>query len=204
MLRLIERLIWKLLLTSSQRHKVHELEVRVAGGSGDTVLLLNRLGHAFALIVQYDETRMAEIRRVFRCILITDRSGGEFIEAVGVCRLGRRYVTEAETLSLAMMIVHECKHAQLAEDGRRYTPAARGAIERECVDAEVEFAQRVPGSAEAIERARRLVASEWWNHDKHERSMVDELNSRGVPRWLAEWSVKRAAKGRLGSNDSQV
>jgi hypothetical protein len=201
MLRLIERLAWKLLLALSRRHEMHGFDVRIAGGVSDTVLLLNRLGDAFALIEQYDEDRMVEIRRVFRCILITDRAGGEFIEAVGACRLGRRYVTEAETLSLAMMIVHECKHAQLAEDGRRYTPDARGAIERECVDAEIEFAQRVPDSAEAIERARRLVASEWWNHDKHGRSMVDELNSRGVPRWLAEWSVKRAAKGRRGSSD---
>lgn len=204
MLRLIERLTWQLLLTSSRRHEVHGLEVRVAGGASDTVLILNRLGHGFALIEQYDAARMAEIRRVFRCILITDRPGGEFIGAVGVCRLGRRYVTEAETLSLAMMIVHECKHAQLAEEGRRYTPAARGAIERECVEAEIEFAQRVPSSAEAIERARRLVASEWWDHDKHRRSMVDELSSRGVPRWLAQWSVKRAAKGRRGSGDFTV
>jgi hypothetical protein len=174
------------------------MEIRVTGEEGNSTTLLRSLDSAFAMIENYDSDQMEELKRHFKFILITDRSGGEFIGAVDTCRLGRTYVLNAEPLSLCMMLVHECRHAQLAEMGQKYETPLRAAIERECVEAEIRFAKRVPGSAEAIKKARRLLESEWWDLERHGKPMVDELRARGVPKWLAEWSVTRAAKGKRG------
>lgn len=198
MLRLLSQITWRLLLLSAQRYSVRGMQVRVTGEVGNSTALLRSLDSAFAMIEHYDSGQMERVRRHFNFILITDRSGGEFIGAIDTCRLGRNYVLNAELLSLCMMLVHECKHAQLAQAGQRYEASLRATIERECVEAEIGFAKLVPGSAEAIEKARRLLGSEWWDIEKHRKPMVDELRARGVPKWLAEWSVKRAAKGERG------
>jgi hypothetical protein len=67
--------------------------------------------------------------------------------------------------------------------------AQREAIELKCVDAEIQFAARAPGSESAIEKTRSLLRTRWWEAQDHRETMSVELSNRGIPRWLARWIV---------------
>ncbi len=194
-MQLIAELAWRLMIRTSNRHVLRGVEIRVAGTSADASLTIEHLDAAFALIDRYAPEHMTALGHLFQCILVTDSSGGECLASVRACRLGRRYIKEASPLSVAMMIIHELRHAQLDQAGWVYRGNARAVMEKDCVQAEIDFAMRVPDSDEAIERARRLLASEWWDLRRHGPAMVEELRRRGVPRWIAKWLVKRASAG---------
>ncbi len=74
----------------------------------------------------------------------------------------------------------------------RNVGAQREAIELKCVDAEIQFAARVPGSEGAIEKTRSLLRTRWWEAQDHRETMSVELSNRGIPRWLARFPASQA------------
>ncbi len=94
------------------------------------------------------------------------------------------YALRHGTLDLAMMIVHEATHARLWRIGCRYDEPNRERVERICVDAEIAFAAKVPGSEEAVARSRQLLETQWWTHAEHVNRSRRELRALGCPEWL--------------------
>jgi len=118
-------------------------------------------------------------------LLFADVSGGRYLAGLRTCLIGVGYARRVGSLDLALMIVHEATHARLSRAGFRYLGECRERIERICVAAEIAFAQRVPGSEAAVEKARALLESEWWNPQNSAEDTIAELRKRGVPAWVA-------------------
>jgi hypothetical protein len=193
-MNLLRKLLWLAIVHTSRQFEAVGFDVRVAGSVSDAHLVLARLREALSLIERYDRPTLEAARARLRWILLTDSRDGEYIASIRTCRLNRGYVELASTLSLAMMIVHEACHARIDQGGLRYLRENRGKIERECVEAEVAFAQRVPNSEDAVVKARASLSSEWWDIEKHAASTISSLQERGVPAWFARWLVNRNLK----------
>jgi hypothetical protein len=185
---------WLLLVWLSKRCRIDGLEVCVAASAAEANAIFIRVRDAFALLGRYDPELKEQVKRDVRRLLFTDTRGGHYFAGIDTCRIGIDFAKRASDLSLAMMIVHEATHARLERSGLRYIGRERERIERLCIDAEVAFAERVPGSQEAIEKARALLATKWWKADQHAEDTMAELIERGVPRWLARRIVERGLK----------
>lgn len=190
----LSALPWLLLIALSKRRKLHGHEVCVAGSAMEADEVFASVDAALHLIKRYDPALNEQIRSDVQRLLLTEASGGHYLESIRTCRIGIGYAKRRSPLELAMMIIHEATHARLAKAGLRYRGRQREQIERQCVDAEIGFAKRVPGSEEVITRTRRLLESRWWEAQPSSEDTIAELRMRGVPLWLAKALAKRAAK----------
>lgn len=188
----LEDLPWLLLALLSKRREISGLQVCAAASDADAVF--GRVAEALDLLGHYDPEGKEQLRRDVRRLLFTETPGGNYFAGISTCRIGTEFAKRASALTLCMMIVHEATHARLANGGMRYVGDQRERIERLCVEAEIAFAERVPGSEEAISKARALLETEWWNAERHAETAVTELTGRGVPRWLAKRIVARGLR----------
>ena len=90
------------------------------------------------------------------------------------------------------MIIHEATHARLDKAGHRYKGEQREQIERACVDAEISFAERIPGTEDSVKSVQRLLETRWWETERNAEHAVDELMARSIPAWLAKRIVSRS------------
>ena|SRR5437867_156669 len=183
MLRLSE-LPWLLLVWSARRYVVVGCEVRVADSSEAAGDVFTKVGAALHLIAKYSPRLSARLRGDLKRFLFADVSGGRYLVGLRTCLIGVGYARRVAPLELAMMMVHEATHARLSRSGFRYAGECRERIERICVAAEIAFAQRVPGSEAAVEKARALLDTEWWDPEKSAEDTIAELRKRGVPAWV--------------------
>jgi hypothetical protein len=98
-----------------------------------------------------------------------------------------------------MRIIHESVHAELFRTGSRYAESEREHDERACVQAEIDFASKVPGSDEAIAKVQALLETQWWTPTNLEASEVQEARRLGAPKWLIRW----ATRGRVSAPRSR-
>ncbi|MEJ7809359.1 MAG: hypothetical protein WKG32_02980 [Gemmatimonadaceae bacterium] len=187
-----------LLVWLSNRREVGGVEVCVAGTSMEANSVSHKVEAALRLIAQNDPALAGQICRDVRRLLFTETSGGHYLAGIETCRIGLAYATRVPPIELAMMIVHEATHARLAKGGALYLGEDRGRIEHICVEAEIAFAERIPGSEHAVQKARALLKTEWWDAEKHSERTVSDLRQRGVPEWIAQrivaWSLRRVQK----------
>lgn len=178
----LAELPWFLLIWLSERRIVEGCEVLVVGEDSEEVF--RKVGDALRLVREYGPRFHARLRRDVRRLLLTDTAGGTYLPGLNTCRIGIDYVRRVPPLDLAMMIVHEATHARLSRLGFPYVGECRERIERACVDTEITFARRVPGSEAAIERTRALLETQWWTLQNSTEATLAELKERGVPNWL--------------------
>lgn len=109
--------------------------------------------------------QFARVQRSFRWVVIVPggNGGGQYLHCLRACLLDREYIATALPESLAATIVHESAHARIAAWGIPYARDLRGRVERICVDAEIAFLRRVPGTASLVAQAEHDLASEWWD-----------------------------------------
>lgn len=167
------------------------MEICVAAPAADAHQVFNRVSEALGVIARYDPRLMEQLRHTASRLLFSEAPGGHYIAGISTCRIGIDFAKRAPALNLAMMIVHEGTHAQLAQRGMRYVGEQREVIERLCVEAEISFAELVPNSEEAIVKARGLLQTRWWDVEAQAESTVNELTERGVPCWIAKRIVGR-------------
>ncbi len=176
----LTELPWLLVIWSAHRRVVEGCDVRVAESGADVDEVFVRVKEALRLIVRYGPRFHARLRRDVKRLLFNDMRGANYIAGLQTCRVGVDY----PPLELAMMIVHEATHARLSKAGFKYVVRCRERIERMCVEAEITFAERVPGSEAAISRVRGMLATQWWTSEHIMDARVKELAERGVPTWL--------------------
>lgn len=181
---------WLLLFRLGRRRQLLGLEVCVAAGTLEAEIVFDRVEDALRLIATYDTRLFGEIRQDVPRLLFTETPGGHYLSNIRACRIGIAYATRVPTINLAMMIIHEATHAHLASESKGLSEDHEF-VERACVDAEIAFAEKVPGSEDAIRNVRELLETQWWNMQRHAEATARELVERGVPRWLAGWIVRR-------------
>ena len=166
----------------STKRRLGEFDVFVA--SEDQEELFSRLAAAIELIERYDARLRHEIATNLRRVLISSASGAHYLSGLQACRLGAQTVLHASTLSLAMTIVHEAMHARLDHEHWSYNPEERERVERACTEAEIAFAERVPGSENEIATVRELLATKWWEPDSIRQDTLKEIERLGLPHWI--------------------
>lgn len=139
---------------------------------------------AVELIHRHDPARLRRLARDVRCLIVapTMASGGEYRENMRAVLLNAENVSRQRTEAIAMIIVHEATHARLWRRSVGRFPDT-GRIERACVEAEIRFARKVPGTEPLIEGARRKLASRYWEQPQ-DAAMANYGAKLGVPRWL--------------------
>lgn len=175
---------WILLIWLSQRGEIDGLEVRVSASPVEAREVFAGIAAACKLIARYDARLYGRMRRSVRRILVTEASGGHYLPRLETCRIGLGATRRSSAIELAMLLVHEATHARLWKAGCRYAEKDRARIERMCVDAEVAFAQRVPGSEAAVATARALLDTAWWRAEATSRRSIEELRRLGCPEWV--------------------
>lgn len=180
----LSELPWLLLAWSARRRFVEGVVVCVAHSTGDPADVFARVEDALQLIAKHGPRFSARLRRDVKRLLFADVSGGTYLAGLRTCLIGIGFARRVSSLDLAMMIVHEAAHARLSRAGFRYRGERRERIERICVEAELAFAERVPGSEAAIAKVCGLLATEWWTTEHVTDATVDELVEQGVPKWL--------------------
>lgn len=184
MKRDLRDLPWLLILRFSPSRVICGIDVRVFESEDDAAAIFAKASNAIDLIAEYDAKSLLRLQRHLKHILFTLASGGQYLPRIEICRISTAYALRTSTLELSMMIVHESTHARLWRIGCRYSENEREYIERKCVEAEIAFASRVPGSNDAIEQAKTLLATQWWTHEAIAQSTSEVLRKLGCPRWV--------------------
>ena len=169
-------------MSMSTKRRLVDFEVFMAPENEDE--LFSRLAAAIDLIERYDPRLRQEIATNLRRVLITSASGAHYLRRLKACRLGAQTVLRASNLSLAMTIVHEATHARLERELSSYSPENRERVERACVEAEIAFAERVPGSESEIANVRELLATRWWEPATVRNDTLKEIERLGIPHWI--------------------
>ena len=144
------------------RREIRGLELRVLLPDKDELATaLTKVQEALDLISTYDPRRSRRLHRDLRRIWVgATPHRGEYDSELDMCVLQFQYVVSPETspARLALTIVHEAMHARLARSGIGYSEALRARVERMCIAAEIDFADRLPGGAPLAQAARQRLA----------------------------------------------
>lgn len=154
---------------------------------------------ALDLIATHDPLRLRRIRHDVDRILFTSLpSGADYRHDINACRIEIEIAQKYSALELAMYIVHEAMHARLSHCGIGYDrDELRERVERACARAEVDFASRLPDSAEAISRLNRMIERRWWLPEEVDRRKERDLRAVGVPHIIVDWLVRARRASRL-------
>lgn len=179
---------------ASKRRNLATFAIFVEGSAGEADDVISRLANALNLIERYDPDQRAHVGRTTRRFLLVDASVSAYRARIELIQLGMQYTLNAEPIELAMRIVRLAAHADSPVVGRHISVTERGRIEHGCHEAAVAFAERVPGSDNAIQEAHHLLATEWWDLEKHAERTIKELTRQGLPKWIARQLALRFAK----------
>lgn len=175
---------WMLIWRLSDACQLHDVEVRAFASNTESQAARNQLARALELIESSDPMRMRRLRRDLRGILLTSTGAGSFLPALRICQLGMGYALRVQPEELAMTVVHEATHARLFQLGCGYRSVDREVIERICVEAEIRFARKLPGSEALAAKAEALLQRRWWTEEAALTSAHTSLRQLEVPEWL--------------------
>jgi hypothetical protein len=191
--RVRPRVIDKLLLARSIGRHVDGIWI----GSWRPTEHVTRVERALLLVKQYSPLHYARIigslERIW--IFVLSHGHAEHNPALKACVIDDRLIARPETSieDIASIIVHEATHARLDRCGIAYTEALRGRIEAVCFRRELDFAARLPDSAELQERLSNTL--DWYQDNqgyfsdtqflqRHSDGEVETFRHAGVPDWL--------------------
>ena len=158
--------------------------------------IFDNLDAALGLIQTHAPVRFQDLRKDAAHILVAgERSrSGSYIPQLRVIELYHKDVLDWSPSWVACLVIHEAQHARLFRLGFDYTVPRRGRIERICIQAEKNFALRLPDGEEmasdADDRLREdldfIHSTEGWRRGREDRLRMNlqGLEELGLPRWL--------------------
>ena len=176
--------IWYVGLLSSTTRIEDGIRVSVFAGKAEAAELFERVAQALHLIREHDSRRYERLKMDLARIFVAEGSGAEYVPSIGACHVAINHVRRRSTPELAMTLVHEATHARLWRAGFRYQNHLRERIERLCVTEEIVFVRRLPGSTSLIEKAEKLLETEWWTTHAQVDDALRRLEALGSSRWL--------------------
>lgn len=162
----------------------------VAGSTDDAGDVFARVGEALPLIAKHGPRFSVRLRRDVKRLLFADVSGGRYLAGLHTYLIGVGYTRRVALLDLAMTPGDDDRtrgDSRATVQGRiPDAGACPERIERICIGAEITFAQRVPGSKDAVEKTRALLPTPWWTPEESTEATLGELSEQGVPTWLTK------------------
>jgi hypothetical protein len=136
--------------------------------AGEMEAAHKNISSALALIAEHDPRRLRRLQRDLKRIWVgSTHTLGEYIADLDACLLRLDYATSAVASpeEIALTIAHEGTHARLAHAGVGYAAHERHRVERVCVQAELDLAERLPAGTALADAARgRLnLGPEMWS-----------------------------------------
>ena len=139
----------------------------VAAGEVDATDLIQRVEGAIELIAALDAERVAALRTDVQQIVI-ERRPTRYSALTHTCYLDAAEVTRQSPGSLALALVHEGTHARLERSGQLPWPWRIRAHERACLEAELDFLERLRGAGwTRLEDTERWLRSALENPVSH-------------------------------------
>lgn len=166
------------------RAEVAGFQVVVWTRRGELETYLPRVREALELILIHDPRRVGRLRRNIRGFAIEEAGGDHFDQDLRLHVLDARWLLQSSSIALASRIVHEGVHARLYHCGIAWDPIQGARTERICVNEQIAFLQKVPGSATVVEGLMRVLATEWWGEAQARKRWRERMLARGVPEWL--------------------
>ena len=159
----LHRLVMALLFRLTTRRQVLGFDLCDVTLGHDGALLFERVGAALEMIRQYDPVRFRRMQREVAWIGVTNSPAyaGQYWPGPQAVVLDASFVRDFVVESIAMVIVHEATHARIRQTGVR-VKGREGRIEHTCVEQEIIFARRIPGTERLIQGAREKLASRYW------------------------------------------
>lgn len=191
--------VLRMLIRTGQRARIHGIEVIDISREGAAGSSFTKIGEAVNLMIAHDLPSLERVRRDLDQIIVFTGTGAQYIPELNACFLDAGYVARQPPARIAMSLVHEATHAQLFRQGLRYEPGVRAGIEEMCVQAEIGFAEKVPGTQDLIAQARQHLTNPWWTDAELFKRRVERLRASGWPAWLVRW-YERAFRPPVGSS----
>jgi hypothetical protein len=177
------------------RRELRGISVSVYGARDQIPEVLDRLDRALALIEAHDPRRLRRLRTDLPRILV---GGAEtthdatYMAFANCVVITTRYATAPDlpVERLALLLVHEATHARIAHRGLTYAVGARGRMEVMCVNQELEFAKRLPASADLVsELGSRLeglsrAGEAPWSDARFDADFARGARDNRLPEWL--------------------
>jgi hypothetical protein len=195
MQRALRDLLWRL----SDRRDAHGFPIGYSKSDADSMMAQARVTAAFDLIaatwprwLQRTRTYVdrVQVRRVIQSI-------GEWHGVSRQVDLDYDYLCRPEVsiAAIASTIVHECTHARIHAAGIPYIGAERIRIERACVGQELAFVRALADDEAHSALLARIAnmsehADDVWSSESNERRSRAALQTIGVPRWLADVTLR--------------
>jgi hypothetical protein len=139
---------------------------------------------ALDLIARADVRRFARLRRDLRRVILVTHGGPEYVHAIRGCVISANDVRQQSAERVAMTLVHEATHARLGALGFAHKWTLRDRIEKRCVEEEISFIQRVPGTDRLLKEARKALVTSWHSDSQLFERTILQLRSLGRPEWL--------------------
>jgi hypothetical protein len=124
------------------------------------------------------------LRRDVRCILVLRTGGLWFSPSAKAIVLDAPFLRDAQVNEVALTLVHEATHARLCAAGIDYPKNLRERIERICVDAEIDFATRLPDAERLVQDLQAKLSHAWWTDEQLEDRRRRALKALNLPRSL--------------------
>lgn len=152
---------------------------------------IEKLAQALTLVAATDEPTLERIRRELDHVVIYDGIDTRYDPDLNACFLDATYIVRQPVTQIAMTLVHEAAHAELFRQGHGYEPEERASIEARCVEAEIAFAELVPGTEDLVAHSRRQLTNPWWTDSALFDRRVAHYRAGGWPEWLVSWYERK-------------
>ena len=171
----------------------------------DEAELIAKVIAGVQLIATHDVKRFKRIQRDLKRIFVYWMPGswGRYVATLDMCELDLRFVTDSATTTelLAATIVHEATHARLNKCGIGYDAPIQPRVERLCLQAELDFAAKLPNPHRVREVAEASMAASdsYWSSSeraqRHRQGYADAIEQLEMPKWLRRFLKRRFTRG---------
>ena len=197
---------YRLAFLGAERRVVDGLWIGAASPhwDDDDKKLLTKVGSAVQLLATHDQHRFARIRRDLKRVFVywIPGSWGRYFAPLDMCLLDAAFVADPATTPelLAATIVHEATHARLTKRGIGYDRSIQPRVERLCLQAELDFAAKLPNAQRVREVAEASMAApdSYWSSaeraQRYRQAYMEAVDKLPMPKWLRRLLKKRVAR----------
>lgn len=145
---------------------------------------VEKLDQGLDVIQYFDPLLFRRIRQSIKRFIFVPGGGDHYSPVLEAHMMDASTLIQQTNLYTALLIVHEATHARLERRGISMTQLNAARVERLCVDAQVNFARRVPGGEEVAQQLLRTLETPWWGADEARSRSIRRLRLAGWPKWL--------------------
>lgn len=146
-------------------HAVRGVEIVSALSTDQDGSALRSIGKALELLAEHWPLALRRVQREIGRVLIVEKGRIQHLHPFKGCSLTQQVVSLPPE-QVALVLVHEAAHGQIARWGTRQTDDVKERIERACVKRELALIDRLPEGREGLrDWVEQRLATEWWTEE---------------------------------------